>query len=397
MCTKDFNMSTMKYIFTVITLTLAVSHFSALAQQECPLQNDFASDFVDQVDNWLNSGKLVTNRITTVMENSDGIYLLPDSNDPTITNSSTRKLLWGDIFSANFFPLASNGIGEIGLAPADIPSTNFLVTYAFLTTTNLAYMCHRQEDSTGNKNFTCYNCDQQTGQVPANPTIRYPQTQNFNTSGRIWYTGAKKNPGNLVWGVINSKGIASVGVFASKQVTRGGKNYITFTNLRATHLDSILGARCPSPKVCYAMETSSLKLIATSVGLKLNYTQIATSSSDSWIKSSSSYIVDNKLTVSTDRYLPDLGYSMQVRFYLSEDPGITWTLVSLDSTGIPTTSTAASTATSSGDSDNISLTLDIVSATLAVLVIFFLVFGVACFYILKNSTPALAGSKSSNL
>ncbi len=115
----------MKYIFTVITLSAALA-------QECPLQNDFANDFVDQVDSWLNSGKLVANRITTVMENSDGIYLLPDSNNPTITDSSTRKLLWGDIFSANFFPLASNGIGEIGVAPADSPSTNFLVTYAFL-------------------------------------------------------------------------------------------------------------------------------------------------------------------------------------------------------------------------------------------------------------------------
>jgi hypothetical protein len=241
-------------------------------------------------------------------------------------------------------------------------------------------MCHRQEDSTGNTNFTCYNCDQKTGQVPANPTIRDPVTQSFTTSGRIWYTGAESNPGKLVWGVTNSKGIASVGVFASKQVTRGGKKYIAFANLRATHLDSILGKRCPPPKVCYAMETSTLKLIATSVGLELDYNQIATTSSDSWIKSSSLYIVDNALTVSTDRYLHDLGYSMQVRFYLSEDPGIAWTLVSLDSTGITTTSTA----TSSGDSDDISRTLEIVSAILALLSIFFLVFGVACFFISKN-------------
>ena len=122
----------MKYIFTVITLSAAVSRFSALPQQECPQQNDFATDFVDQVDNWLNSGRLVTNRITTVMENSDDIYLLPDSNDPSITNSSTRKLLWGDIFSANSFSFNLNGIGQIGLAPADTPTTNFLVTYSYL-------------------------------------------------------------------------------------------------------------------------------------------------------------------------------------------------------------------------------------------------------------------------
>lgn len=68
--------------------------------------------------------------------------------------------------------------------------------------------------------------------------------------------------------------------------------------------------------------------MASSVGLALNLTQNALVSPDQHIKDSSTYIVSNKITVDTNRFVSSLGYTIQVKFFKTPDPGITWTLVS---------------------------------------------------------------------
>jgi hypothetical protein len=137
------------------------------------------------------------------------------------------------------------------------------------------------------------------------------------------------------------------------------------------------------------MDTKWGYLYATSRGFELDLKQYATTSPDSYIAASARYIRDNGITTDTDRWVPELGYAIQTRFYTSPDGGLKWTLVS-------TTSDGAVVMDSSTDSDDkIDIIYDISIAVLAFVFISFLIACYSTYNLISNpKTSSLASSDS---
>jgi hypothetical protein len=309
-----------------------------------------------------------------------------------LSEEPTRQLLWADCFAANWFNVHSPS--AVALAGPN----NWLQMYAHRKTKNEYIITHRKQDTVP---FTIqplnyyYNIDQ-NGIPQPDGTSSSPDTTttpNFNTSMRVYYVNAF-NAGDsvLVSTIYSSKGVGGIVINFAKRtdITVLGtlQTYVPFAEYNFKYFDDLLASNAGYYLVAYIMDTKSGYLYATSRNFDLNLTQFATASPDSYISASAKYIRDNGITTDTDRWVPELGYAIQTRFYTSPDGGLQWTLVS-------TTSEGAVVMDSSTDSDDkIDIIYDI---SIAVLSFVFLSFLIACYsmyYTCNQKTTPLGSSDS---
>jgi hypothetical protein len=256
---------------------------------------------------------------------------------------------------------------------------NWLQSYSHRKASDEFVITYRKADTvpfTIQPLYYYYNCDPLTG-IPLNITADNKTTPNFNTSTRPYYLSASKANGKNVWTLYSSKGVGGIVANHAKQtnITSGGitYTYVPFAEYNLKYFDDLLASISASYLVFYIMDTASGILYSTSRNFDLNLTQLAVNSPDSYISSSARYIRDKKITTNTDRYVSELGYSIQTRFYTSKDPGIQWTLVSATSDG-----TVVTDCSNNKNDDTIDIIYDI---SVAVLVFVFLSFLIACYNI----------------
>jgi hypothetical protein len=312
-------------------------------------------------------------------------YVAPYIGEPTSENS-TRQLLWADCFAGNSF----NEVHSPSAVALAGPN-GWLQMYAFRKTSNQFIMTFREQDKVAKTKqplLYYYNVNPITG-IPPAQTPDNTTTPDFVGQTRPYYVNATKANGKNVWTVHTSNGVGGIVANHAKQtnITSGGTTftYVPFAQYNFQYFDDLLASYSGSYLVAYIMDTDWGYLYATSRNFDLNLTQFALSSPDSYISASARYIRDNGITTNTDRWVPELGYSIQVRFYNSPDPGLRFTLVSAASDGAIVTSSNDET------DDKIDIIYDI---SIAVLVFVFLSFLIACYsiYSIRNNpkTTSLA-------
>jgi len=373
---------------------LSVQLLSSSADEICSVRKNIINQLFNSVDYILQPTAEAVNRMCKliVTEPYMRYYPTPIENAP-ISDNSTRQLLWADVFSANLTRQFNSPYGA-GLAGEN----NFLMFYVYRRNTKTIALGYRREDQNGTLQKVNYyfSLDPITGKSigTATPSPRPP----IKNTDYHWYQDGTNNFGKMVWSVYDSVALGAIACNAVKAVnfTYNGRNvtYVSSAEFSLKFFDDYLAKYSDSYIVAYIMNTASGILYATSLNLALNATQKAVDSPDPYISSTAKYIFNSKITTNTDRYVSELGYSIQTRFYTSKDPGIQWTLVSATSDG------AVVTGSNDKNDDTIDIIYDI---SIAVLVFVFLSFLIACYniynliYNQKTTSLASRDEKASGL
>jgi len=364
--------------FKITSLLLFLSLIGYTKAQSCIVKANVIDQIFNSIDFILQPTINTVHRMSKLISTKPfgQYYVAPYIGEP-LSENKTRQLLWADCFAANWFNVHSPS--AVALAGPN----NWLQMYAHRKTKNEYIITHRKQDTVP---FTIqplnyyYNIDQ-NGIPQPNGILSTPDTtttKDFNTSGRVYYKNATK-AGNsvLVSTIYESKGVGGIVINFAKQtnITVSGTNqtYVPFAEYNFKYFDDLLASNAGYYLVAYIMDTKWGYLYATSRGFELDLKQYGTTSNDSYISASAKYIRDNGITTDTDRWVPELGYAIQTRFYTSPDGGLQWTLVS-------TTSEGAVVMDSSTDSDDkIDIIYDI---SIAVLSFVFLSF---CLYVCRST------------
>ena len=383
--------------FKSTSLLLFLSLIGYTKALTCILQVRFIDQIFNSIDFILQPTINTVHRMSKLISTTpfERYYIAPYSGEP-LSENSTRQLLWADCFAANWFNVHSPS--AVALAGPN----NWLQMYAHRKTKNQYIITHRKVDTVP---FTIqplnYYYDIDQNGLPSNTTADTQTTPDFNTSGRVYYINATKstvpvgpdgNP-SIVSTIYSSKGVGGIVINFAKltNISVAGviQSYVPFAEYNFKYFDDLLAENAGSYLVAYIMDTKWGYLYATSRGFELDLKQYATTSPDSYISASAKYIRDNGITTDTDRWVPELGYAIQTRFYTSPDGGLQWTLVSATSDG------AVVMDTSDDSDDKIDIIYDI---SIAVLSFVFISFLIACYslYNVCNSqkTTSLASSDS---
>ena len=361
------------------------------------VSRDYIPKIIAELDSMIKAVVSITNRITNTMQlnpDNEDFYYVPDAQ--FITNvTSTRRLLWGD-----FIGHTGNQTYQVGIGN---PPDGFLFTYSYRNSVQHYFTCMRQSDANASpdNNYTCYDCDQNNG-AGLLPAMKV--SKGFDMKVRPWYgyinayshehtthhrlilldicsfrryVNASKPEyyGEVVLTNYFSLGLSSIVMNAAKNFKVNGLNRTIFSEFALADLDTLLLNYCKEGVVCYVMDRNFYTLYATSIGLSLDLKQSALNCSDSYIKQSAEFIVNNKIISDTNRYSSADGFAMEINFYENVEPGLNYTIVAVTSQGVTVYSAPSCNSSSTyGDAstyddsilkDMAQLTLDIASATLA--------------------------------
>lgn len=268
-------------------------------------------------------------KVTTAIkyDTAQQLYKVPYSNVP-YNYTTTSQLLWSEIFGNNE-AVRKTGVAVIGLYTSVYP---FLLGYAVRKgdEANKYSFFYNTHAAGATGVFSLFNCNQQSGKVALNVAPYYTKPS-VDATKRPYIVNATKYMNQTTWTIYNSIIVNASAISCAKAITSVvddlSKTFVGFTEIPLSFFDEYLVKISGSTRVTYIMNQYNI-LMASSVGLALNLTQNALVSPDQHIKDSSTYIVSNKITVDTNRFASSLGYTIQVKFFKTPDPGITWTLVS---------------------------------------------------------------------